>query len=81
MATTRTQVGIIGSGPAGLLLAQLLEKAVAIAPEHAMLRWHLAQVYAELGRKNGAKAQIAAAMADPGFADREAATAVLKTLG
>jgi p-hydroxybenzoate 3-monooxygenase len=27
MATTRTQVGIIGSGPAGLLLAQLLDKA------------------------------------------------------
>ncbi len=27
MATTRIQVGIIGSGPAGLLLAQLLDKA------------------------------------------------------
>ncbi|MDB5546344.1 MAG: 4-hydroxybenzoate 3-monooxygenase [Hyphomicrobiales bacterium] len=27
MATTRTQVGIIGAGPAGLLLAQLLDKA------------------------------------------------------
>ena len=27
MATTRTQVGIIGSGPAGLLLAQLLDRA------------------------------------------------------
>jgi len=27
MAVTRTQVGIIGSGPAGLLLAQLLDKA------------------------------------------------------
>ncbi len=27
MATTRTQVGIIGAGPAGLLLAQILDKA------------------------------------------------------
>lgn len=61
--------------------AQLLEKAVAIAPAHAGLRWHLAQVYADLGRKDAAKAQIGAAMGDPMFADRDAAAAVLRSLG
>lgn len=60
---------------------QLLEKAVAIAPGHAMLRWHLGQVYADLGRAADAKAQITAAMRDPAFADRAAAAAVFKTLG
>jgi tetratricopeptide (TPR) repeat protein len=61
--------------------AQLLEKAVAIAPQHATLRWHLGQVFADLGRAGQAKVQIDAAMSDPSFADRAAATAVLKTLG
>ncbi|MEG3123939.1 tetratricopeptide repeat protein [Sphingomonas sp. GB1N7] len=59
---------------------QLLEKAVAIAPEHAALRWHLGQVYADVGRGADAKAQIVAAMRDPGFTDRDAATAVFRTL-
>lgn len=59
---------------------QLLEKAVVIAPEHAMLRWHLGQVYADLGRKDQARTQIAAALGDPSFEDRPAAQAVLKTL-
>lgn len=61
--------------------AQLLEKAVSIAPEHAMLRWHLGQVYTDLGRNADAKVQIAAALRDPTFEDRVAAAAVLKTLG
>ncbi|MDB5703303.1 MAG: hypothetical protein JWN66_419 [Sphingomonas bacterium] len=60
---------------------QLLEKAASIAPEHAELRWHLGQAYADLGRKPEAATQIQAALADPDFADREAAQAVLKTLG
>ena len=60
---------------------QLLEKAASIAPEHAVLRWHLGQAYADLGRKAEAAAQIRAALADPGFTDRDAAQAVLKTLG
>jgi len=60
---------------------QLLEKAVAIAPAHAALRWHLAQAYTDIGRAPEAKTNIAAAMADPGFTDRAAALAVLKTLG
>ena len=60
---------------------QLLQKAVAIAPTHPGLRWHLAQVQAELGRKDAARANVTAALADPAFADRAAALAVLKALG
>ncbi|MGH6614193.1 tetratricopeptide repeat protein [Sphingomonas sp.] len=59
---------------------QLLEKAVSIAPEHAMLRWHLGQAYADLGRGADARVQIDAALSDPTFTDREAAAALLKTL-
>ncbi|WP_375398333.1 tetratricopeptide repeat protein [uncultured Sphingomonas sp.] len=61
--------------------ADLLEKAVKLAPNHAGLRWHLAQIYADLGRKAEAKAQVGVALADPGFADRAAAKALLGTLG
>ncbi|MEO7169793.1 MAG: tetratricopeptide repeat protein, partial [Sphingomonas sp.] len=60
---------------------QLLEKAVSIAPGHAVLRWHLGQVYADLGRKAEAVAEIKAALGDSSFQDRDAAQAVLKTLG
>jgi tetratricopeptide (TPR) repeat protein len=56
---------------------ELLQKAVALAPRHAGLRWHLAQIYADLGRKPDAKAQAQAALADPRFADRTAAQAML----
>jgi len=64
-------------GPA----VQLLEKAIFIAPQQAVLHWHLGQAYADIGRNADAVAQIKAALADPGFGDRPAAMAVLKTLG
>ena len=60
---------------------QLMRKAVSIAPWHPVLRWHLAQLYADMGRKDAAKGEIAAAMGDAGFDDREAAKALLATLG
>ncbi len=60
---------------------QLMQKAVSIAPWHAGLRWHIAQLYADIGRKDAARSEIAAAMADPSFDDRSAATALLATLG
>lgn len=60
---------------------QLLEKAVAIAPGHAMLRWHLAQLYADLGRAADARGQAAAALADPRFGDRAAARKLVDRLG
>jgi tetratricopeptide (TPR) repeat protein len=56
---------------------ELLQKAVALAPRHAGLRWHLAQIYADLGRKPDAKVQAQAALADPRFTDRDAAQAML----
>ncbi|MGJ3647444.1 tetratricopeptide repeat protein [Sphingomonas sp. GlSt437] len=60
---------------------QLLDKAVAIAPAHAGLRWHHAQIAADMGDNDVARVDIAAALADPAFADRAAAIALLKTLG
>ena len=59
---------------------QLLEKAASIAPDHAVLRWHLGQAYADLDRNVEAATQIRAALADPNFGDRVAATAALKAL-
>lgn len=60
---------------------QLFEKAASIAPRSSLLRWHLAQGYADLDRKPEAAAQIRAALADPAFAERAAAVAALKALG
>ncbi|MGL4314173.1 MAG: tetratricopeptide repeat protein, partial [Sphingomonas sp.] len=60
---------------------QLLDKAVAIAPAHVDWRWHRAQIAADMGDAETASGDIRAALADPGFGDREAAQAVLKTLG
>ncbi|WP_326522756.1 tetratricopeptide repeat protein [Sphingomonas sp.] len=59
---------------------QLLEKAVSLAPRHAMIRWHLARVYADFGRNGEARAQAQAALSDPRFADREAAQALIAAL-
>lgn len=55
---------------------ELLQKAVTLAPRHAGLRWHLAQIYADLGRKPEARQQAQAALADPRFPERAAATAM-----
>ena len=55
---------------------ELLQKAVVLAPHHAGLRWHLAQLYADLGRKAEARVQAQAALADARFTDRTAATAM-----
>ncbi|WP_294091725.1 tetratricopeptide repeat protein [Sphingomonas sp.] len=60
---------------------ELLQKAVAIAPRHAGLRWHLAQAYAGANRKAEARLHAQAALADPSFADKEAAQALIAKLG
>lgn len=60
---------------------ELLRKAVALAPRHSGLRWHLAQIYADTGRKADARAQVQAALADPRFPDRAAANVLLGKLG
>ncbi len=59
---------------------ELMRKAVSIAPWHSGLRWHIAQVKAELGQDAGARADIAQVLADPRFTDRAAATALLAAL-
>lgn len=56
---------------------ELLQKAVALSPRHPGLHWHLAQVYADLKRGPEARVQAQAALADPGFTDRAAATALI----
>jgi cellulose synthase operon protein C len=55
---------------------ELLRKAVAVAPQHAGLQWHLAQVYADMGRKDQARAHARAALTDPRFTERAAAQAL-----
>ena len=59
---------------------QLLQKAVGLAPEHAGLRWHIAQLYAHIGRPREARFHAAAALRDPRFADRDAATVLIADL-
>jgi len=59
----------------------LFEKAASLAPKQSGIRWHLAQAYADSGRKAEAKAGITALLADPDFADRAPAQALLKVLG
>jgi predicted Zn-dependent protease len=57
--------------------AELLQKAVLLAPRHAGLQWHLAQTYAALNRKVEARIHAQAALADPAFTDRAAAGAIV----
>lgn len=71
---------LYGAGENGKA-ADLLEKAVALAPDNPVLHWHLGQVYADLGRKGEARAQVGLAMGDPAFGDRAPAQALLKLLG
>lgn len=59
----------------------LLEKAVSLAPKHAGIRWHLAQVYADMGRKADARALLTALLADPSFTAHAPAQALLNALG
>ncbi|RYY24983.1 MAG: tetratricopeptide repeat protein [Sphingomonadales bacterium] len=68
-----------GGDTAGAI--ELLQKAVAIAPRHAGLQWHLAQAYAAANRKAEAKLHARAALADPSFAEKAAAQALIAKLG
>lgn len=66
-----------GDVPAAL---QLVTKAARIAPASSAIRWHFAQLLAETKRNAEAQAAITAALSDPAFADRDAASALLRTL-
>lgn len=60
---------------------QLLQKAATLVPQHAGVRWHLAQALAEAGRNGEARAAIRMALRDPAFLDRAPAQALLKAIG
>ncbi|MEZ0241906.1 MAG: tetratricopeptide repeat protein, partial [Sphingomonas sp.] len=60
---------------------ELLQKAAILAPRHSGVRWHLAQLYAEMKRSAEARANAQFALADPLFQDRAAAQALLAKLG
>ena len=60
---------------------QLLRKAATLAPQHAGIRWHLAQALADAGNRAAARAAITAALEDPAFIDRQPASALLRALG
>jgi cellulose synthase operon protein C len=60
--------------------AALLEKAVATAPKHPGLRYHLGQALAGLGRKDEAKVHLRMAASEPDFPDAKAAAKLLAGL-
>ncbi len=60
--------------------ASLLEKAVATAPNHPGLRYHLGQALAGLGRKDEAKVHLRMAANEPDFPDAKAAAKLLAGL-
>ncbi|ODP37331.1 hypothetical protein BFL28_18595 [Sphingomonas turrisvirgatae] len=59
---------------------ELLKKAVGMAPRHPVLRWQLAQAYAQASRTGDARAEALTALNLPGFTDRGAAEALLAKL-
>ena len=59
---------------------ELLQKAAILAPRHSGVHWHLAQIYAEMKSPAEARLHAQAALADPAFTDRAAATALLAKL-
>ncbi len=60
--------------------AALLAKAVATAPNHPGLRYHLGQALAGIGRKDEAKAHLRMAANEPDFPDAKAAAKLLAGL-
>ena len=56
----------------------LLAKAATLAPDHAVIRWHLAQAYAATGNARAASLHARAALRDPNFTERREAEALAK---
>jgi predicted Zn-dependent protease len=71
---------LLRTGSAGQASVDLLEKAVALAPQHPVLQMHLGQAYAAVGRKGEAYAALRRAAAVPGFVDRQQAVDALAAL-
>jgi tetratricopeptide (TPR) repeat protein len=58
----------------------LLEQAAAQVPADPGVRWHLAEAYAAAGRRAEARVETEAALALPGFVERQRATMLLARL-
>lgn len=58
----------------------LLQKSVAISPQHPLLNLHLGEAYAKAGMKDQARKALAVAAATPGFEQNARAQALLKRL-
>ncbi len=56
----------------------LLAKAATLAPDHAVIRWHLAQAYAATGNARAASIHARAALRDPSFTQRQEAEALAR---
>ncbi len=56
----------------------LLAKAATLAPDHAVIRWHLAQAYAATGNARAASIHARAALRDPSFTERQEAEALAR---
>lgn len=56
----------------------LLAKAATLAPDHAVIRWHLAQAYAATGNARAASLHARAALRDPSFTERQEAEALAR---
>lgn len=69
----------LGGAPAAA--RELLEKAVALAPNHSGLRWHLAQILVELKQLPEARSNARAALSDPRFTNRAAAQILIAKAG
>lgn len=71
---------LLRTGKAGQSAVDLLEKAVALAPRHPVLRMHLGQAYAAVGRKGEAQVALRTAIGTGAFPGREQAVEALAAL-
>lgn len=59
---------------------EVMKAALALAPRNPTIRWHVAQAYAANGQAGEARALLLTLLKQPGFADKTAADALLKSL-
>jgi tetratricopeptide (TPR) repeat protein len=71
---------LMRTGDKGPAAVDLLEKAVALAPQAPMVQMHLGQAYAAAGRKGEARIALGRAAAVPGFTQKQDALDALAAL-
>lgn len=65
----------------GLRGLEVLQKALAKAPDHPSIRYHLAVAYAKVGRKDSAREELAKLTGIPPFPEQQEARKLLESLG